>query len=60
MGSIIRPFHTNPVGEEARFSPLDTRPKRDSPEMRVILNLSYSFRGDSVNASVNKEQYSFL
>ena len=52
-GSIIGPFHTNPFGNEARFSPLDTQPKKDSPELRIILNLSYPFRGHSVNSSID-------
>ena len=54
-GSIIGPFIRNPFGREARFSPLDTRPKKDSQELRVILNLSYPFKGDSVNSSIDKE-----
>ena len=55
-GSIIGPFHTNPF-ETARFSPLNTREKKQSVEKRVILNLSYPFKGGSVNASINKTQY---
>ena len=42
-GSIIGPFKKNPFGKFARFSPLDTRPKRDSDDLRVILNLSHPF-----------------
>ena len=38
----------------ARFSPLDTRPKKDSKELRVILKLSYPFEEGSVNASIDK------
>ena len=56
-GSIIGPFKRNPFGKHARFSPLDTRPKRDSEELRVILNLSYPFKGNSVNRSIGKEIY---
>ena len=56
-GSVIGPFHTNPFGNEARFSPLDTRAKKDSEEVRIILNLSYPFEKGSVNASIDKEQY---
>ena len=57
MGSVIGPFKNNPFGKVARFSPLDTRPKRDSDELRVILNLSYPFGGESVNSSINSEVF---
>ena len=53
-GSIIGPFRKNPFGRIARFSPLDTRPKKDSEELRVILNLSFPFKGGSVNSSIDK------
>ena len=56
-GSIIGPFKTNPFGKDARFSPIDTRPKRDSSDLRIILNLSHPFEEGSVNESINKERY---
>ena len=56
-GTMIGPFHTNPFGKEARFSPLDTRPKKESDQLRVILNLSYPFRGESVNSGIGKSVY---
>ena len=37
-GTIFGPFLKNPFGKHARFSPLDTREKKDSQERRVILN----------------------
>ena len=43
--SIIGPCDHNPFGSIARFSPFDTREKRDSREPQVILNLSYPYRG---------------
>ena len=54
-GSVIGPFKRNPFGKAARFSPLDTRPKKHSDDLRVILNLSYPFKGDSVNSSSTKK-----
>ena len=57
-GAIIGPFKKNPFGKVARFSPLDTRPKKDSTEKQVILNLSYPFKGNSVNSSINTTEYS--
>ena len=56
-GSIIGPFLKNPFGKDARFSPLDTRPKKDSDELRVIMNLSFPFENGPVNQSINKEIY---
>ena len=56
-GSVIGPFRKNPFGKHARFSPLDTRPKKDSPELRIILNLSYPFESGSVNESISKETF---
>ena len=56
-GSIIGPFKHNPFGKKARFSPLDTRPKKDSTDLRVILNLSYPFEGGSVNSSIDTDNY---
>ena len=56
-GSIIGPFKKNPFGKSARFSPIDTRPKKDSEELRVIMNLSFPFENGSVNDSINNEVY---
>ena len=56
-GSLIGPFHTNPFGQEARFSPLDTREKRDSDQHRIIINLSHPFKKGSVNHSIDKDKY---
>ena len=56
-GSITGPFQVNPFGENSRISPLDMRPKRDSNEVGVILNLSHPFDSGSVNHSIDKDQY---
>ena len=55
---MIRPFKKNPFGKVTRFSPLDTRPKKDSTDKRVTLNLSYPFEGNSINSSINMTEYS--
>ena len=55
--SIIGPFMDNPWDNKTRISPIDTRPKRDSPELRVILNLSHPFEQGSVNEAINKDYY---
>ena len=54
-GSIIGPFKRNPFGKFARFSPLDTRSKKNSEDLRVILNLSYP-HGGGVSEQVNKQR----
>ena len=56
-GSLIGPFTKNPFGKFARISPLDTRPKKDSEELRIILNLSHPFEEGSVNQSIDKITY---
>ena len=56
-GSIIGPFVKNPFGPAARISPLGTRPKRDSDDLRIILNLSHPFAEGSVNHSINKDKF---
>ena len=56
-GSVIGPFHTNPFGKQARISPLDTRPKKDSEDLRVILNLSHPWKEGSVNNSISKTRF---
>ena len=54
---MIGPFRKNPFGKFARFSPLDAIPKKDSDDLRIILNLSHPFQGDSVNSSIGKESF---
>ena len=56
-GSIIGPFQYNPLGEEARFSPLDSIPKRDLDDLRVIMNLLYPHDNSAVNASLDKHLF---
>ena len=56
-GSVIGPFKSNPLGPEAKFSPLDAIPKRDSSELRIIMNLSYPHDVSSVNASMSKDEF---
>ena len=55
-GTLIGPFKTNPFGSKARFSPMNTRPKKESSERRIIMDLSFPI-GDSVNSGINKDVY---
>ena len=56
-GTIVGPFKSNPLGVDAHFSPLDVIPKRDSDDIRVIMNLSYPHDDTAVNAGLCKDQY---
>ena len=56
LGATIGPFEIPPFLDKIGISPLSTRPKKDSPERRVILDLSYPFF-ESVNDGISKENY---
>ena len=56
-GSIIGPFAKNPFGKKARFSPIDAIPKKDSDDIRIILNLSYPVKLGSVNEAMQKDWF---
>ena len=57
-GAIVGPFADNPFGDSARFSPLGTREKKDDPtKIRIIHNLSFPFKGRSVNESIPKDEF---
>ena len=49
--AIMGPFEHSPFSPWYRTNPLMTRPKRDSQDRRVILDLSYP-EGASVNAQI--------
>ena len=56
--TLIGPFDHNPFGNLARFSPLNTVPKKDSKKCRVIMDLSWPKEGrESVNSHINKHKY---
>ena len=56
-GAIIGPFSEAILGENSRFSPLDAIPKKDSSDLRFILNLSWPVNGKSVNDAISKDEY---
>ena len=56
-GSVLGPLKFNPFGEAARFSPIDAIPKKDSTDLRIILNLSHPFHAESVNEAIDKDSY---
>ena len=55
-GATIGPFEENPLSCELNYSPLNSRPKRESEERRVILDLSYP-SGSSVNDGIPSTTY---
>ena len=55
MGGILGPFSKSPF-DSPRFSPLNSVPKRDSDERRLILDLSFP-QGVSINDGIQKDFY---
>ncbi|CAC5377118.1 unnamed protein product [Mytilus coruscus] len=57
-GSIIGPFFSNPFETDMVISPLNSVPKKDTLDRRVILDLSFGVDGeDSVNSHICKDLY---
>ena len=54
--AVIGPFKSNPFTSEIKVSPLNTVPKKDTSERRIILDLSMP-KGKAVNDYVNKDVY---
>ena len=56
MGALLGPFSAPPFTPWAQTSPMMTRPKKNTTERRVIVDLSFP-RGASVNAGIRSGQY---
>ena len=54
--AILGPFSCNPFSTGLKISPLNTVPKKDISERRVILDLSFP-KGSAVNDFINKDEY---
>ena len=54
--AIAGPFHVNPFSHGIVLSPLNSVPKRESTDRRIILDLS-SEGGSGVNSFVSKDEY---
>ena len=54
--AIIGPFKENPFKSGIKIRPLNSIPKTDTTERRVILDLSFPKRG-SLNDYISKEEY---
>ena len=50
------PFNKNPFNSGLRISPLNSVPKKETDERRVILDLSFP-KGNGVNDFISKEEY---
>ena len=55
-GAVMGPFQVIPFEDNLGISPLSTRPKKDSEERRVIVDLSFP-PGQSVNDGIMKDNY---
>ena len=55
-GAAISPFNVSPFGNDTCLSPLNSVPKKDSHDRRLILDLSYPPR-NSVNDGIDKDYY---
>jgi hypothetical protein len=53
---VIGPFRKNPFNTSIKISPLNTVPKKDTDEQRIILDLSMP-KGQAVNDFVDKDWY---
>ena len=58
--AVVGPSKGNPFNDQIALSPLNSVPRKDSSERRVIVDLSFP-EGESVNFGFLKEQnFSFL
>lgn len=55
-GHMMGPFKSNPFSKGAKVNALNTVPKKDSDEPRVISDLSYP-KGRAVNDGIDKTKY---
>lgn len=54
--AILGPFKSNPFSCNLVASPLNSVPKKDTTERRVILDLSFP-KNNSINSSIDKDEY---
>ena len=56
QGTVLGPFKCNPFETKLFLSPLNTVPKHDTNERRIILDLSFP-KGRAVNDFISKDKY---
>lgn len=54
--AVVGPFKDNPFNDPIALSPLNSVPKKDSSERRVIVDLSFP-EGECVNFGILKDEY---
>ena len=54
--AVVGPFKKNPFNCQSAMSPLNSVPKKDSIERRVIVDLSFP-EGEAVNSGILKDEY---
>ena len=55
--STFGPFGIPPFMNRIGISPFSTREKRDSPDRRIIMDLSFPIHGKSVNQGISADHY---
>ena len=55
-GAILGPFKDNPFADKLIVSPLNTVPKKDPTERRIIMDLSFP-KGNAINDYIEKNEY---
>ena len=55
-GAVMGPYESIPFQGKVGISPLSSRPKKDSQECRIILDLSFP-SGQSINDGIMKDNY---
>ena len=55
-GAVMGPFQKIPFPKKVGIAPLSTRPKKESDDRRIILDLSFP-PGQAVNDGISKDQY---
>ena len=57
-GTLMGPYVTSPFPQQdTAISPLSTRPKRNTEQRRIIMDLSWPIDGPSVNSGIPTETY---
>ena len=54
--AVLGPFKNNPFDSKLNISPLNSIPKKESCERRIIVDLSFR-KGNAVNDYVSKDEY---
>ena len=56
-GTLMGPFHEPSFSQNTAISPMSTRPKKDTEQRRIIMDLSWPRNGLSVNDGIPDDTY---